>query len=117
VVGAPDSQWHSHVAIDREWYALYQASYRDAALRESTKQLVLRFFHFPFEPYAPIRRQMFNLLRMVNSVRHQAGQGAIPFSVIPLRRRIVRPFDLAPRWTWMNQREKFPLRRPGVGPE
>lgn len=114
--GAVDPRWHSHVEIDRQWYVRYQAFFREAALRQSTQWLVLRFFHFPFEPYAPVRRQLIKLLRTVNTVRHQAGREAIPYTVLPLRRRIVRPFGLAPRWTQINRREKFPSQKPVVGP-
>ena len=106
--GKPDCQWHSHVEIDREWYKLMQAQYCDAAIQDSTKRLALRFFHFPFEPYAPIRRQMFNLLKMVNTIRHRAGLGVLPYTVLPLRRRVVRPFELAPRWTMVSKMERSP---------
>ena len=115
--GKPDFQWHSHVEIEREWYKLFQARYYDAAIQDSIKQLVLRFFHFPFEPYAPIRRQMLKLLKMVNTVRHKAGLEVLPYTVLPLRRRVVRPFELAPRWTWVNKLERSPSHRPAATSE
>lgn len=107
--GQQDEKWHSHVEIDREWYKAMQADFSDAAIRDSTKQLVLRFFHFPFEPYAPIRRQMFKLLKTVNEVRRKARLEVLPYAVLPLRRRVVRPFEEAPRWTRASKRERSPL--------
>ena len=52
----------------------------------------MAFYELPFEPYAPIRRQLLNLFREVNRVRMRAGFGMIPVEVVPLRRRIVKPF-------------------------
>ncbi len=36
---------------------------------------------------------MLKLLRAVNHVRKQAGFDPLPMTVLPLRRRIVRPFQ------------------------
>lgn len=52
----------------------------------------MAFYDLPFEPYAPIRRQMLMLLRAVNAARKRAGFRAVPTEVLPLRRRIVKPF-------------------------
>jgi hypothetical protein len=52
----------------------------------------MAFYDFPFEPYAPVRRQLLVLLREVNAVRRQAGFQVLPIDVLPLRRRIVKPF-------------------------
>ena len=58
----------------------------------------MAFYELPFEPYAPVRRQLLNLLRAVNLVRKQAGYRPVPVEVVPLRRRIVTPFaDPRPR--------------------
>ena len=50
------------------------------------------FYQFPFEPYAPIRRQLLKLLRKVNRVRKRAGYAILPPEVLPMRRRVVKPF-------------------------
>lgn len=51
------------------------------------------------EPYAPIRRQVLNLLRTVNRVRKQDGFEPVPTSCLRLKRRVYRPLgaSLAPR--------------------
>ncbi len=40
------------------------------------------------EPYAPIRRQLLNILRAVNTKRKLAGKGPVPTSALRLRRRV-----------------------------
>ena len=93
VAGKADGKWHSHVQIDREWYKVLQAWCLDTAIRRSAEKVALDFYRFPFEPYAPVRRQMLNLLRAVNKARKQAGQEPIPVQAIPLHRRVVKPFE------------------------
>jgi hypothetical protein len=47
---------------------------------------------FRVEPYAPVRKQLLNLLRLMNGKRQQAGFAKIPPSVLRYRREIVKPF-------------------------
>ena len=93
VDGTPDAKWHSHVEIDRQSFQQLQAWLVDRATRCSAEGLALEFYRIPFEPYAPVRRQMLRLLRIVNQARKQAGREPIPHAVLPLRRRVVRPFE------------------------
>jgi hypothetical protein len=94
--GEPDPRWHSHVEIERERYKEIRDHLLDLAVHRSVNNLVLEFYRLPFEPYAPIRRQMLNLLRAVNRVRKTAGYEPLPHHVLPLRRRVVRPFEVLP---------------------
>jgi hypothetical protein len=91
--GNPDTKWHSHVEIDRQWYKVLEAWFLDTAVRRSPEKVTLDFYRFPFEPYAPVRRQMLKLLRAVNRARTKAGQAKLPHAVLPMRRRVVRPFE------------------------
>jgi hypothetical protein len=50
----------------------------------------------PFEPYAPVRQQLFNLLWMVNQQRKAIVLDLVPNRAIRYRRRIVRPFEPLP---------------------
>ena len=90
--GEADPRWHAHVEIERERYKEIRDSLVDMAVHRSVKSLALEFYQLPFEPYAPIRRQMLNLLRAVNRKRKAAGFDLLPKEVLPLRRRIVKPF-------------------------
>lgn len=47
------------------------------------------------EPYAPVRRQLLNLLRAVNRAWKQAGYEPVPVECLRLKRRIYRPFASA----------------------
>jgi len=83
---------HVQVRIDDETYRQLKAHYVGLALRRTKETLISEFYAAPFEPYAPIRRQMFNILREVNRVRKVAGFEQIPSSAIWLKRRILSPF-------------------------
>lgn len=92
--GKPDSKWHSHVAIDRERFKDLEAWFLNMAIHWSAERVALEFYRLPFEPYAPVRRQMLRLLRRVNAARKHAGQEMVPYAVLPLRRRVVRPYGV-----------------------
>jgi len=91
-IGRPDANWHAHVEVERQCYLKLKAHLVDLALRRSVEQLALVFYELPYEPYAPVRRQWLNALRAVNRVRRQAGMREVPWEVLPLRRRVVKPF-------------------------
>lgn len=87
-----DGTWHVSVRIHPERYRDLKARLLDIATRRSGDQLAGEFARLHFEPYAPVRRQLLNLLRGVNRVRKVAGLEELPFSVLRLTRQIVRPF-------------------------
>lgn len=83
---------HVQVRIDPVAYRQLRGYYVDLACHRSRDALIQEFYRAPFEPYAPIRRQMFCILREVNRRRKQAGFELVPTSAIWLKRRIVKPF-------------------------
>ena len=83
----------SRVQIDKEWYSGLKAYLLDIALHRSAAGLAAELYNLPFEPYAPVRRQLLNLIRHINQRRKAAGLEPIGFDVLRYRRRIVRPFD------------------------
>ena len=85
---------HVQVRIDDETYQLLKAYYVDLAIRRRKEFMIEQFYRFPFEPYAPIRRQAFNILRQANRVRKRAGYEQLPISCIWLKRKIVKPFKM-----------------------
>jgi len=112
--GTRDSAWHSHVQIERNHYNDLKAYFLELALHKSLAGLAREFYQLPFEPYAPVRRQLMNILRAVNRERKRAKFQPLPFQVLPLRRRVVKPFEPAPgRVARLVAAEG----RPGVGPE
>lgn len=90
--GDRDPRWHAHVEIERRRYLELKAWFLDIAPHRSADSLGLAFYELPFEPYAPVRRQLLNIWRAVNRARRKAGFQPVPVEVLPLRRRIVRPF-------------------------
>ncbi len=92
--GEPDTKSHAHVEIDRQRYLELKASFLALATHRSAENLALAFYRLPFEPYAPVRRQFLKILRAVNEARRQAGYARLPTAILPLRRRVVRPFVL-----------------------
>lgn len=94
--GEKDPRWHAHVEIERRRYLELKSWMLELAVHRSAENLAQAFYEIPFEPYAPVRRQLLNIWRAVNRTRKQSGFSRIPVEVIPFRRRIVRPFDPQP---------------------
>lgn len=90
--GEADPRWHAHVEIEREKYKELRDYFLYLAVHRSASNLALAFYSLPFEPYAPVRRQFLNILRGVNRARERAGYQVLPVEVLPLRRRVVKPF-------------------------
>ena len=90
--GKRDPKWHAHVAIERRRYLELRDHFLELATHRTAERLALHFYRIPFEPYAPVRRQMLNIHRAVNRTRKRSGFSSMSIEVIPLRRRIVRPF-------------------------
>ena len=91
--GSNDDKWHAHVEIDRPQYLDLRAWFSERALRDSPDQLTKAFRNLPIAPYAPVRRQLLMMLREVNRVRKVAGRKQLSDEILPLRRRVVRPFE------------------------
>jgi len=90
--GSNDDRWHAHVEIDRQQYLDLRAWFSERAMRDSPEKLALAFYELPIAPYAPVRRQLLLMLREVNRVRKRAAKTQLPSDVLPLRRRVVKPF-------------------------
>ncbi len=60
------------------------------ALRLDASSLENRFASLPFEPYAPVRRQLYSILRKVNAKRKTAGLELVDWRCIRSRRRVVK---------------------------
>ncbi len=83
---------HPHVRIDLETYLGFKAAMVERALRASRADLEEHLRSPAFIPYAPVRRQLWNIGRMMNRVRAAAGLEPLHLDRMELRRRIVRPF-------------------------
>ena len=87
-----DPKWRVRVRIGAEVYKGLKAYFEDIALHRSVNQLARELSDLPFEPYAPVRQQLLNLIRYINRRRQTASLEPVGFSALRYRRRIVRPF-------------------------
>jgi hypothetical protein len=87
-----DGRYRVRVQIARAQYREFKAYLLERA-RYPAEVLGRDFFTLPFEPYAPIRKQLLTILGAVNIARKSAGERPLPYSVLRFRRRIVRPFE------------------------
>lgn len=90
-----DGKRRVRVQISRERYRTLKAHFLSIACHRSVEKLSREFWEIPFEPYAPVRKQLLNLIRLVNVKRVEAGYAKIPPTVLRMRRRIVKPFGIA----------------------
>ena len=92
----PDGKSRVRVQIEKTRYTEMKAYLLEMATRWPVEELEIAFRGIPFEPYAPVRVQLVNLLRWVNRARKAQGLPEVPKSVIRYQRRIVKPFELLP---------------------
>ena len=83
---------HPRVSIERGEYRRRKAHFVELAARRTAEELAKALGNLPFEPYAPVRRQLLAILRAVNAVRASQGLPGVEKSCLRLRRRIYRPF-------------------------
>lgn len=87
---------HVHVRIEREEFKRMKAHFLELATHRKADTVAAEFARLSFEPYAPIRRQLIEVLRAVNRARRGMGYELVPLEALRLRRRIMRPFNFAP---------------------
>ena len=88
-----DDKLRVRVQIGREEYLNLKAYFTDIALRRTAEQLGSELYNLPYEPYAPIRQQLLNILRLINAKREAGGMDPVSPKVLRYRRKIVRPFS------------------------
>ncbi|SPE61808.1 conserved hypothetical protein [Verrucomicrobia bacterium] len=86
-------EYHASVRISNERYTELKSQFESVVLNRTVEELVSDFRHLRYEPYAPVRVQLFALLRQVNRRRKVAGLEQVPSSALRSGRSPVRPFD------------------------
>ena len=104
--GVPTPKWHAHVRIDDDTYRRLKAHFIDRAVHRTPGTLAHEFAQIPFARYAPIRRQLLNILRAVNDRRKQQSYELIPHSALKLRRT---PVQVYVQPVPVNHDGKFPV--------
>ena len=88
-----DGRMRARVQIARTEYRNLCGYFLERACHRSAESLAKELFILSYEPYAPIRRQLLNLLRLINAKRQHAGFEKLPSSVLRYKRHIVSPFE------------------------
>ncbi|TWT99062.1 hypothetical protein Pla100_22380 [Neorhodopirellula pilleata] len=86
------TKWHAHVRLDSETYAELKAHFESIAVHRSVENLVAEFAKVTYARYAPIRRQLLNILRQVNNLRQRQSFTKLPHTVLNLRRSVVKVY-------------------------
>lgn len=87
-----DGKNRVRVQIAREQLRMLKPYLLELSTKRSSEWLAKGLWNLPFEPYAPVRKQLLALLRMINSRRQAASQSKVPASVLRMKRAIVKPF-------------------------
>jgi len=83
---------HASVRIDPREYRRMRDCFAGIAIQRFHHSIVKEFQNLPFEPYAPLRRQVLGIWREVNRRRKAANLAPIPLDQEQMLRRIVSPF-------------------------
>lgn len=87
---------HPHVRIDQREYVRLREELRELARHRSPSEVAAKLRNTHFEPYAPVRRQLLNLVRHANRVLAVRGAPQIPTSVLRFRRTVGPIFEPSP---------------------
>ena len=83
----------ARVRIERERAKELRAYFVDVATKRRASDLRAEFWNVPFEPYGPVRKQLFGILKEVNELRKATGMERVPASAVRKYRRLVKPFE------------------------
>lgn len=89
----PDGRWRVRVLIAREHYRELCAYFLSIACHRRVEALAEELYALPYEPYAPVRKQLLKLLRLINGKRQAAGYAKMPPTCLRFKRMIVRSFE------------------------
>lgn len=90
------TQTVAHVRMDQGSYLEMRDTLVDLSTKRSKDWLEHQFRQFPFEAYAPVRRQMVSIFNRVNRRRSMANLDRLDSRCLRLRRRPGRPFEPLP---------------------
>jgi hypothetical protein len=85
-----------HVRLAEDTYKDLRAYFLDIAVHRSVAYLAGEFYKLPFEPYGPVKVQLFGLLEEVNDARRRAGFARVPGQAVWVRPKRVKPFETLP---------------------
>lgn len=87
-----DDRYRVRVKIGRKALCNLSACLLELSTHRTADNLEWAMWNQPYEPYAPVRKQLLNLLRQINAKRSAMGYDKLSPSCIRYRRQIVKPF-------------------------
>lgn len=84
--------WHASVRIERERFRELKAHFEEIAIHRSEDAISSELASLPFEPYSPVRNQLWIVLRAVNRRRTAAGFAPVGPDGVRRRRKSVKTF-------------------------
>ena len=90
--GDGDPKWRACVRIDKPTYKALKAFMLDRATHRSVENLKADFGRIPYARYAPVRRQLLNILRAVNDARARMGYDPVAHAALRLRRTPIKVY-------------------------
>lgn len=88
-----DDRWHASVRIERNVHAELKSGIAEVGLRRGTEAASRELAQLAYETYAPVKRQLHEVVRAVRRVRRVAGLDTLrPEPLRWRRRRTVQPF-------------------------
>jgi len=87
-----DYRYRVRVQLSREAVLDLKATLVGNARKRREEWFREQFWKVPYEPYAPVRKQLLDLLRQVNAERSVAGLSKLPPDIIRYRREPVKVF-------------------------
>lgn len=89
-----DDKKRVRVQICRTAFRELKAEFHGLATKRSAEWLATKIFNVPYEPYAPVRQQMIEILNAVNRRRKTSGiKTLLDTKCIRTHRKIVLPFQ------------------------
>lgn len=88
-----DGKEHVSVRIhpnEERWLKVFMIQFGRLS---TVEEVEAEFARLRFEPYAPVVRQLYGILRTVNKARKVAGLPSVDWKCIRTRRKVVRPFE------------------------
>lgn len=92
VEAATDGKYRVRVQIARDQLRMLKPYLFELATKRSADWMGRGLWNLPFEPYAPVRKQLLALLRVINARRQAAGLSKLSTGVLRMKRSIVKPF-------------------------
>jgi len=87
---------HPTVSLARDTYRNLHAYFLELAVHRSADCIAQEIKKLPYEGYPSVIWQLSAILKAVNKRRKAAGFAPVPYSCLPARRHIFRPFEPLP---------------------